>query len=524
MKNEEIGALLKRLRLEHKLTQAELAEKVYVTPQAVSRWEKGINTPNLVTLVELKKLYRVSVDELLLDVSKKVIPVRPDKEAHWALRYVLYPFVLLFLCFGLSQFYFFLNVLYVWLAVALFFCVLLTAVMLVLKVRQKGPLFLIALGVLLVVNGTIYFANQPYYDLMEIPYLLVEDVHFTGQHNLNRRPVSENYRLDDSPWLLRFHEGAAGVQLIDLSLSIEEMTTLIETPEPVQQAVFLDDKAYLICHEWEASTSNLYELDLRTHELTLVHQGTKQYRLVSSPTTLYLYEAFDRSVDASETMYRFEDEQLVVAHVFPFDLYEVVYSPGSFNFYYSVIYSFVDPTANSNVLIYNEDFMLQGRVFDTNQQENFTFKAIRHFVFTAQDSRLLIINWTDVTRTDLYADVRMLHDSGMHFVLHGNLMNSQWQILTEDIIRDRDYRLIGGHELYWLEETNRYIAFDDDMIYLLRPYSRQIESIVIPSYARHAWFFGVMPFIALFVTLGAKQTFELKPKRTKQIAVATPQS
>jgi hypothetical protein len=110
----------------------------------------------------------------------------------------------------------------------------------------------------------------------------------------------------------------------------------------------------------------------------------------------------------------------------------------------------------------------------------------------------------------------MLHDSGMYFVLHGNLLDSQWQVLTETIVRHRDYRFLGGHELYWLEETNRFLAFEDDMIHLLRPYSRQIESLVLPTFGRHAWFFGVMPLIALFLTLGTIQTFEIKPKRKKR--------
>ena len=52
MKNKDIGQLLKELRLKHGLTQAELAKRVNVTYQAVSRWEKGNNTPNLDTLVE----------------------------------------------------------------------------------------------------------------------------------------------------------------------------------------------------------------------------------------------------------------------------------------------------------------------------------------------------------------------------------------------------------------------------------------------------------------------------------------
>ena len=47
------------------LTQEELAEKVYVTRQAVSRWENGETVPNTETLKVLSKFYGVSINTLL---------------------------------------------------------------------------------------------------------------------------------------------------------------------------------------------------------------------------------------------------------------------------------------------------------------------------------------------------------------------------------------------------------------------------------------------------------------------------
>ena len=47
------------------LSQDELAEKVYVTRQAVSRWENGETTPNTETLKLLSKLFDVSINTLL---------------------------------------------------------------------------------------------------------------------------------------------------------------------------------------------------------------------------------------------------------------------------------------------------------------------------------------------------------------------------------------------------------------------------------------------------------------------------
>lgn len=53
------------LRTRHGLSQEELAEKVYVTRQAVSRWENGETVPNTETLKLLSRVFDVSINTLL---------------------------------------------------------------------------------------------------------------------------------------------------------------------------------------------------------------------------------------------------------------------------------------------------------------------------------------------------------------------------------------------------------------------------------------------------------------------------
>lgn len=53
------------LRTKHGLSQDGLAEKVFVTRQAVSRWENGETIPNTETLKLLSKLFDVSINTLL---------------------------------------------------------------------------------------------------------------------------------------------------------------------------------------------------------------------------------------------------------------------------------------------------------------------------------------------------------------------------------------------------------------------------------------------------------------------------
>ena len=61
----EIRDILKHLREKHHLTQEQLAERLQVTRQAVSRWETGETQPNTDTLKLLSQVFDVSINTLL---------------------------------------------------------------------------------------------------------------------------------------------------------------------------------------------------------------------------------------------------------------------------------------------------------------------------------------------------------------------------------------------------------------------------------------------------------------------------
>lgn len=61
----ETKDIILRLRTKNEMSQEELAEKVFVTRQAVSRWETGETIPNTETLKLLSKLFDVSINTLL---------------------------------------------------------------------------------------------------------------------------------------------------------------------------------------------------------------------------------------------------------------------------------------------------------------------------------------------------------------------------------------------------------------------------------------------------------------------------
>lgn len=64
MNQQKIGLFLKRLRIERKLTQEDLAEQFNVSNRTISRWETGSNMPDLGVLVEIADFYGVDIREI----------------------------------------------------------------------------------------------------------------------------------------------------------------------------------------------------------------------------------------------------------------------------------------------------------------------------------------------------------------------------------------------------------------------------------------------------------------------------
>ena len=60
-----LGQKIKKLRTDKGLTQKDLADRVFVTFQTVSKWEKDENEPDVATLRELAKVFDCSLDYLL---------------------------------------------------------------------------------------------------------------------------------------------------------------------------------------------------------------------------------------------------------------------------------------------------------------------------------------------------------------------------------------------------------------------------------------------------------------------------
>lgn len=75
--NMEAKDILLNLRKSNDLTQDEMAKKLYVTRQAVSRWENGETTPNVDTLKLISNIFDISINALITD--NKLNDIQDDK-------------------------------------------------------------------------------------------------------------------------------------------------------------------------------------------------------------------------------------------------------------------------------------------------------------------------------------------------------------------------------------------------------------------------------------------------------------
>ena len=86
----EFNEKLQELRKQKGLTQEELAEKLYVSRTAISKWESGRGFPNIESLKAISKCFSVSLDELLSGEEILAIAENDHKQKERTLRDLIF--------------------------------------------------------------------------------------------------------------------------------------------------------------------------------------------------------------------------------------------------------------------------------------------------------------------------------------------------------------------------------------------------------------------------------------------------
>ncbi len=84
--NMEFGEKLQELRKSRTMTQEELAEALYVSRTAISKWESGRGYPSIDSLKEISRYFGVTIDELIC--ADEMVSVAENEKREYTDRYV----------------------------------------------------------------------------------------------------------------------------------------------------------------------------------------------------------------------------------------------------------------------------------------------------------------------------------------------------------------------------------------------------------------------------------------------------
>ena len=101
MNQEKIGQFIRKIRQDNNLTQKDLADKLGVTYQAVSKWENGKNIPDIATLKLISEEFNLDINEILEGQSKEKKAI--NKKYYYIAGIIIIVLLLLVTIFILNQ-------------------------------------------------------------------------------------------------------------------------------------------------------------------------------------------------------------------------------------------------------------------------------------------------------------------------------------------------------------------------------------------------------------------------------------
>jgi transcriptional regulator with XRE-family HTH domain len=507
MKNEEVGKLLKELRLKHKLTQAELANRVGVTYQAVSRWEKGINTPNLDTLLALKNIYGISMDELLLNqqVEKKtpdVIEPVVYERIHWVLRLLLFPVLIYALFLMAIQFFLFFQPEYVSLFYALFFTILLLLPLYLLRFKKRQTAFLAALSVLLVMSLTTFLIRPHYFSLDEVPYIREIETIQIDEPIWNVFQEITRFVKDEKEYLLGYHMGHDDFLIYDLQKPLQEMKSIHSTSGiPVEQAVIIEDDIYFISGDGSFDqNSTLYQLNWITGQLIELDTFTSDYRMFADEMNLYFLSEYG-TTGIHDTVWKWNGLELIKVIDFNYFVEKIIYNPHFRSFFVSMY--IMEPPLQSNIHIYNDTFLFQHEVFDTMQNDDLEMELFWNRVGTTFEGEIVLLFYNNPTYTGIEDQLGNYRFTGDMYVKNdGEIHTEDFEEMIVSGIVSKNWNQGYAHQLFAIGSGHRHVSIAADQLSLYQRVDTNGIEAFIPIVARVLMLLISIPLIALLFAYG----------------------
>ncbi len=503
MKSIDIGNHIKQLRINKGYNQAELAKELGVTYQAISNWENGKNTPDLQTLIKLAEIFKISVDELLLQADPYESEYQPK---HWAIRFLVFPILLLPLSFCISQFYLFANTLMSMISIAIFINVLFVLGISFVKIRLRKNFYLYFSLALFMIALATYLPFVHYFNLKEIPFLReVNQIQSTYEFQ-DTKPESISFTYEEHSIALMYNPEYPDMFWFDINNDLDEMETVISTSsKPIIDVEKAGDVLYFSSYQYQnqefSGLFELYSIDLSDFSMSLILTDTKPYKLFSKDDTLYLYSISKTITYEYSNIYRLDDNNITLVKALEARIIDAYYTNELFN----ISLQFLNN--RNNVYTYNELFEYQYKYFEFDAQEPFYLLKEERKLLTTYNNELVHL-YDDIQPTGYLAEVEYIHNvSDSFYVDSGTLLDNNFNQLSMHSFYRKNWRPGDGQYIFSNQQFNKFICLDGNTLYQLEHVSRQVEQpLIANNILRNVLLFSSLPFISLIVTYGVKKT------------------
>lgn len=506
MKADDVGKKIKQLRIDKGFNQAELAQQLGLTYQAISNWENGRNTPDLQTIVKIAEIFKISVDEVLLRSDPYEGEYEPK---HWAIRFLLFPILLLPLSFFVSQFYLFDNTVMSMVFLALFIDAILVLGISFINIKFRKNFYLLFSLFLIVIVLATYLPFVHYYNLTEIPYLHeVNQIQSTYEFQ-DTKPESIDFIYENHQIAVMYNPEYSDIYWFNLNNDLEDMETVISTSnKPVLDVKKVGDNLYFTSYQYVnqdfSGNFELYSVNLEDFSTTLVLTDTKPYKILSKEDTLYLYSIPKTIMYEDSSIYRLTGNSMNLIKELEVSIIDAYYTNNLFNVSVNL------ENAKNNVYTYDDLFEFQYKYFENDDQETFYLVEEETKLLTTYNHELVRL-YDDIRPTGYMAEAEDIHKVGDNFFINsGTLLDPNFNELSMHSFYLKNWRSGDGQFIFSNSQNNKYICLDGDTLYQLEYVSRQVDQLLISNHiVRNILLFSSLPFISLIIASGVK-----KNKRT----------
>ena len=513
MNQNEIAEFLKNLRKSNNLTQRELAKKMNVTPQAVSRWENGNSIPDINTLKQIAELYEISVDEILKAElnPKEQEPLPKEKVSIWKYIgvYLGLTLSLLSMSFFIVVFnHFILNILFIILGITIS-----SLIMFLCRFKHKFRQYLIITSLLIIVTLVIVVPNKNIY-LIENEHRLqmTHSKEILYPKELGFDTHAETYEYIFDQYALIYTEGNVDIAVFNLSEYNDEPYYMISTNQMiVKDLVVVENKIYFSTFiEDIPGEFKLYELDFETQEMTLLFESNHIFNLFEAYGSLYLITDTFYHLDDSR-VYQLIDDQIVHLYDLNYQIHEL--------HEYTINYE-------QKLLISTHHLSSGARNYQVAVVDYHNFEIVEYLledlenIYSFQSTFNTYYTYDKYNGSTLYkldgyvANLVLTHEHVEYFkLLSENLYFIDYMLYNENNEQIQDFRFYdeaynkSGAAIFINDGSDNYYVIDNEFIGFVIEYPNEPYTWDLSLTTRLALYIPSLLLIGLFVSWGQKRKY-----------------